>query len=496
MLLICSHCEARQEVKKSIGNIKVLCQCGERLSVPASLPDCQVISRQKQDRCLLCNRGFDLQTFREDTEIACGCGNLLFVSKDDVSEDSLGRRKTDQSSRLLEKELFGLIDTARLIHSSIHHIDKLMALIVQKTTDMLNAEACSAVMRDSKKKHLIFYAITGEKSSELTTFELAEDEGIVGKSITTKSTIVANNVGNDPQFSHRADEATGFVTHSVLCVPLLVDDNCVGALEIVNKRNIDGFSQHDVLLAEGIADQIAVAVQNAQLAQAALKAERRAAIGEAVSGVAHCLKNMLNGLQGGLYVLKSDVKKATGDISDRGFEMLERNMKRLTDLAQDMLSCSKDRTPEYEQTDINEVVDSVVELMRQRAQEQGSELRFTPDESLDEIAVDPKGIYRCILNLVSNALDACKEKSGVVVDVSTGTINTNEIIIRISDQGCGMDKATLNSIFEPFFSNKGSDGTGLGLSVTRKIVEEHSGRIGVDSVVNKGTTFSIYLPGQ
>ncbi|GMR06416.1 MAG: hypothetical protein BMS9Abin25_1010 [Gammaproteobacteria bacterium] len=415
------------------------------------------------------------------------------ISKIKMTKD---RRKIDQSSRVLEQELLGLIDTARLIHSSIHSLDKLMTLIVQKTTEILNVEACSAVMRDSEKKRLVFYALTGKKASVLSTFELAEDEGVVGWCITKKSTIVTNKVGDDPQFSQRADKMTGFVTRSILCVPLLVDDDCVGALEIINKKNKGGFNKRDVLLAEGIADQVAVAIQNVQLSQAALKAERRAAIGEAVSGVAHCLKNMLNGLQGGLYVLKSDVTKATGDVPDRGFEMLDRNMKRLMDLAQDMLSCSKDRKPEYELTDINEIPGSVVELMQQRAQEQGSELRFTPDESLDKITVDPKGIYRCILNLISNALDACKEKSGAVVNVSTGTVNTNEVVIRISDQGCGMDEATLNSIFEPFFSNKGPDGTGLGLSVTRKIVEEHNARIEVDSVVNEGTTFSIYLPGQ
>ncbi|GMR18315.1 MAG: hypothetical protein BMS9Abin33_0722 [Gammaproteobacteria bacterium] len=496
MLLICSHCEERQEVKKSIGNIEVLCQCGERLSVPAPPSDRQVISSQKQIQYPLCNHDFDPKTFRKDTEIACGCGKLLILPKNDTSKKSIGRRKTDQSSQLLEKELLGLIDTAGVIHSSIHHLDKLMTLIVQKTTEMLNVEACSAVMLDSEKNRLVFYALTGEKSSELTTFELAEDEGVVGRCITTKSTVVTNNVGDDPQFSQRADETTGFMTRSILSVPLLVDDGCVGALEILNKKNKDGFSNHDVLLAEGIASQVAIAIQNAQLAKAALKAERRAAIGEAVSGVAHCLNNMLNGLQGGLYVLKSDVKKASSHVSDRGFEMLDRNMKRLIDLAQDMLSCSKDRKPEYAQTDINEVAGAVVELMRQSAREQGSELHFTPDESLGEIAIDPKGIYRCILNLTSNALDACKEKSGAVVNVNTGTANINEIVIRIVDQGCGMDDVTLNSIFEPFFSNKGSDGTGLGLSVTRKIVEEHNGRIEVDSVINEGTTFGIYLPKQ
>jgi signal transduction histidine kinase len=242
--------------------------------------------------------------------------------------------------------------------------------------------------------------------------------------------------------------------------------------------------------------KIAVAIQNVQLAQKALQAERRAAIGEAVSGVAHCVKNMLNGLHGGLYVARSDMKRAPGDVSSTGFEMLERNLGRLTDLVRDMLSCSKERKPEYEQADINTVVDSVVELMRQKAGENELELVFKPDNSLGEVSIDPKGIYRCLLNLVSNALDACKDRKGAEVNVSTVNGRQEEVAIKVADQGCGMDEATLNSIFNPFFSGKGSAGTGLGLTVTQKIVEEHNGRIEVDSEIGKGTTFIVYLPKQ
>ncbi len=496
MLVICSQCDKRHEVMKPDKEVDILCSCGEALMVLPGGSNRQIISKQKQVQCPLCNRSFELQTFRENTEIVCSCRNLLVISNDNVSGMPIGRRKTDEAFQLLEKELLGLIDTSHLIHASIHNLDKLLVLIVRKTTEMLDVEACSVVMRDSVKDCLVFYAITGDKSSELSSFEIAENEGIVGSCVTKRSTIVANNVESDSRFSQRADEASGFVTRSLLCVPLLVEDECIGALEMVNKKDINGFDKRDILLAEGIASQIAVAIQNVQLTQKALKAERRAAIGEAVAGVAHCIKNMLNGLQGGFYVLKSDIKKASGDIPERGFEMLDRNLKRLIDLVYDMLYCSKERRPEYEPADINEVVGSVVELMQQKARERKLELRFTPDKGLGKMAIDTKGIYRCVLNLVSNALDACNGKKDAVVIVSTNTGNAGEVVIRISDKGCGMDEATVNSIFEPFFSKKGSDGTGLGLSVTRKIVEEHTGRIEVDSAINVGSTFSIYLPGQ
>jgi signal transduction histidine kinase len=113
---------------------------------------------------------------------------------------------------------------------------------------------------------------------------------------------------------------------------------------------------------------------------------------------------------------------------------------------------------------------------------------------LREVSIDPKGIHRCLLNLVSNALDACKDRKGAAVNVSTANGNQEEVTIKVADQGCGMDEATLNSIFNPFFSRKESGGTGLGLSVSQKIIQEHNGRIEMDSELGRGTTFSVYLP--
>jgi signal transduction histidine kinase len=158
-----------------------------------------------------------------------------------------------------------------------------------------------------------------------------------------------------------------------------------------------------------------------------------------------------------------------------------------------MLKYSKDHKPEYEATKIAELVGSIVDLMKVRAEDRHLQLRFNPNVDVGEIEIDPKGIYRCVLNLVTNALDAC-EKENAVVEVSIIDGSKENIIIEVADQGSGMDESTLKSIFQPFFSKKGSKGTGLGLSVTQKIVQEHGGKIEVDSSPGQGSTFRIHLP--
>ena len=494
MLVICPQCDNRYEIQKSNQTVNIPCDCGENLTVLPWLSYRQVMTEQKQINCPLCDRNFDLRMYRANTEIACNCGNLLVVEYAESKNDQIGRRKTDHDSHLRQKELHGLIDTSRLIHSAIQDLTVLLRLIVRVTTEMLEVEGISIVLYDAKEDNLVFYAVAGEKSSELNSFRLAKGEGIAGSCITNKSAILVNDVQNDARFSQRADKKTGFSTRSILCVPLMVDNECIGAIEAVNKKANEGFGKYDMLLAEAVASQIAVAIQNVQLHEEAINSERLAAIGQAVTSVAHCVKNMLMALNGGFYIIQQDLKKLEQESTNKGFEILERNMNRLTDLVQDMLTYSKDREPEYELAEINDLVDSVVELMQTKAKDLGIALSFMPEKSLGEITIDPKGIYRSVLNLVSNAIDASKDMENATVIVRTGINDAKEVIIDVVDQGCGMEEDTIQSIFQPFYSSKGSKGTGLGLSVTKKIVEEHGGRIQVTSSIGEGSTFSIFIP--
>jgi signal transduction histidine kinase len=497
MLIECPKCEKRNEVTKTNTSLELLCQCGEKLVVLPWLLYRRTITDQQHIKCPLCKRDYDLRKYRNNTEIACNCGSLLTVHRsDDSITEFIGRRKSDQAHRLLQIELQGLIDTSRLIHSSISNVNRLFPLIIQIATDILNAEGSTIVLRDKEEGGLIFkYLINVKDNFNLASFRLAEGEGIAGECVKNKSSIIVDNTQNDSRFSNRADQESGFTTNSILCVPLIIDNECIGALEVVNKKDDAVFDKHDLLLAEAIASQIAIAIHNVQLAEEALKTERLAAIGQAVTGISHCVKNVLNGLEGGVFILKKAIKESEARISEQGLLMLERHQSRLKDLVLDMLTYSKEREPEYKSSNLNEITASVVELMQPKANEGKILLEFHPMQDLENIEIDPQGIYRCILNLVSNALDACEVENSTV-DVSIKPFDSRQIAIEIKDNGCGMDEAALQSIFKLFYSTKGSKGTGFGLAVTQKIVKEHSGNIEVSSKPGEGTTFRICLPKE
>ena len=113
---------------------------------------------------------------------------------------------------------------------------------------------------------------------------------------------------------------------------------------------------------------------------------------------------------------------------------------------------------------------------------------------IGEAELDGKGIYRCILNLVTNALDACAGARGTVTISTRSVADPDGVEIVVTDTGCGIAEEDLPQVFRVFYSTKGSDGTGLGLAVTQKIVREHGGEIAVESRRGTGTSFTIRLP--
>lgn len=235
-----------------------------------------------------------------------------------------------------------------------------------------------------------------------------------------------------------------------------------------------------------------------RLEQELIKSERLAAIGQTVAGLAHYIRNILFGLDGGVYVVNKALKNHDGRKVSTGWEMVQRNIGKISSLVSDLLSYSKERKPEYESCSPNTIADEVCELMDNKAKESGIEIVRDFDSTIGKVSLDPKGIHRCLLNLVSNAIDACMSDDGedkeYLVQVITRRESDGVVVFQVSDNGCGMDEEVRKQIFSNLFSTKGSKGTGLGLLITQKIVQEHKGTISVDSEPGKGSTLTIRLP--
>lgn len=164
----------------------------------------------------------------------------------------------------------------------------------------------------------------------------------------------------------------------------------------------------------------------------------------------------------------------------------------------DLLSYSKEREPEYEVCRPNEIINDIRELLKDNAGESKIEIIPDFDDTIGEVIMDGSIIHEALLNLASNAVDACLFDEDMSknwqVKLKTEMEPGHVIKFEISDNGAGMDREVLQKLFTSFFSTKGHRGTGLGLMVTRKLIEEHKGTIDVTSRLHEGTTFIVRLP--
>lgn len=226
-----------------------------------------------------------------------------------------------------------------------------------------------------------------------------------------------------------------------------------------------------------------------------LEAERLAAVGQTVAGLAHGIKNILMGLEGGTYLMESGLRQQHLVKVQDGVRMLRRNTEKMSNLARNLLDLSKGRIPKVAMTDPNALVQEVVELYGEMARKAGIELALDLEPGLAPAPLDAEGIHTALANLVSNAVDACQmsQKPGRTVLLRTfedrGTLG-----FEVADDGSGMDYEAKQKVFTTFFTTKGEGGTGLGLLMTRKIVQEHGGRILFESEPGQGAKFTILLP--
>ena len=228
-----------------------------------------------------------------------------------------------------------------------------------------------------------------------------------------------------------------------------------------------------------------------------IERERLSAVGQTVAGMAHYIKNILNGLEGGIYMVNTGLKKDKQPMLAKGWGIVQNNVAKISDLVMDMLTYSREREPELESCSPNDIAQDVFDLMDEKAKRSHVTLVKDFDSSIDICFLDPAGLHRCLLNLVTNAIDACvfdtnKEKDwSVTIKTQKGE---DEIRFHVTDNGMGMTKEIQEKIFERFFTTKGSKGSGFGLLVTQKTIEEHGGKVTFESEPGKGTTFSLHLP--
>lgn len=255
------------------------------------------------------------------------------------------------------------------------------------------------------------------------------------------------------------------------------------------------FHEEHLKLMIAIGHQAALAIEDTSYYSAMVQAERLAAVGQTIATLSHHIKNILQGIRGGSYLIQEGLKGDEPGVVRKGWGIVEKNQEKISNLVMDMLTFSKERDPEVTDASLNQVTADVVELMQIHSQDANVQLIWRPAEQMPRLTFDPEGLHRAILNVVTNAIDACDGRESGQVEVSTKfDAKAGHALIQVVDNGVGIGPNDLKKVFVIFESQKGGRGTGLGLSVSQKIMQEHGGEIEVKSTLGEGSCFVLKLP--
>ncbi len=422
-------------------------------------------------------------------------------------EGSRVLQKPDGAAGWLRERLVSLSVMYRTTQAISHilEIDSLLPQVLELVFESIGAHRGAILLKD-ESGHLVPKAVRWSDpagSDERMTISRT----IIDYVLEQGQGVITTDAPADKRFS-LAQSIVDYHIREAICVPIQgrhttlgvlyadIQSDCGIALLTGGKDAPRGkFSQDQLMLMVAIGHQAGLAIENTTFYNAKIQAERLAAVGQTIATLSHHIKNILQGIRGGSYLIDLGLNEKDETIVRRGWTIVEKNQTKIYNLVMDMLSFSKDREPALEPADLNETVGDVVELMQSRAEELGVQLIFTPSSSMPRVMVDPEGIHRAVLNIVTNAIDASEGSADARVTITTEwDAEKSTARIRIADNGVGIEEAEIGSIFQIFASSKGSRGTGLGLPVSRKIISEHGGAISVSSQPGQGATFLIELP--
>lgn len=314
--------------------------------------------------------------------------------------------------------------------------------------------------------------------------------------------VLSTNAMADPRFAS-GDSVQSLRIRSAICVPVEHRGVVFGAIYIDTSASDQTFTNEQLRLLHAVGQQAGIALSNLQLHQSKLQTERLAAMGQTVASLSHSIKNILQGLSGGADLVEMGLDREDLEISRKGWGILRRNLDRITGLTTNMLAFSRQRQVEVEFTPLRPLIEDCAQLLETVCEQAGVVLLVDAEEEMPPVPIDPPLIHQAVMNLLTNALEAVAEGSGRITvrlkyeePDARGPGSPGEAHVIVIDNGPGIPKDRQATIFEPFQTSKGVRGTGLGLAVTKRVVEDHHGRLVLRSEPGKGSTFTMVLPAD
>jgi len=409
------------------------------------------------------------------------------------------------------KRLEALQEISFLLNSTLE-LREVLERALTSTEKLLSAEASSIFLLDPVTEELLFYALTGVKKSLLEGQRIPKGRGVAGWVVENRQLLLVPDASKDPRFFSRVDEESGFLTHNLVCIPLITKNRALGALEVVNLKDDGHFSQEDIPFLTTLGNHLATALDNALLYKELAEAHESLKTldqtkSHFISLASHELRTPLALIQSFHELLKSEMIGPLQPQQKEALDAMEKSLRWLNRIVADATNVAyldrEEKPLSLESFDlavlVRETIAQLAPLFDRRRQESSTE------GADGEVIVrgDSDQLRHVLQNLLLNAIRFTPDEGRIKITLEAKEF---EVRVGVSDNGIGIFQEEQGRIFEKFAhaqkATTHSSGTiefrtaglGLGLAIAKRIVEMHQGRIWVESQVGQGSTFHFTLP--
>jgi len=377
-----------------------------------------------------------------------------------------------------------LIDASKSINSTLD-LDKLLGLILDAATKSIGADRGTLYLVDDVKKELWSKILQGSNMIEI---RLPIGKGLSGFVAEKGETILIPDTYADPRFNPEIDKQSGYRTRNMLCMPMKnKDGKLIGVFQLLNKKE-GAFDAEDVNFIDAFSAHASVAIENARLAQEMVQNERLSAVGRMASVIIHDIKNPMGTLRVYAQVMK---KKSGNEEANKLADEMIRQVDRFVNMTQEILDFTRGvSASNFQDMEFKTVMDDVLSFIEKDLEKNNVKLEKNPNfEGI--VTMDQDKIVRVFYNIASNARDAMPQ--GGMLTLTTA-LDGGYVRIDFKDTGTGMPDEVKKKIFEPFMTYGKKHGTGLGMAIVKKVIDDHHGTIDIESEMGHGTTITIRLP--
>ncbi|MDE3058119.1 MAG: cyclic nucleotide-binding domain-containing protein [Bacteroidota bacterium] len=379
-----------------------------------------------------------------------------------------------------------LIDAAKTVNSTLD-LDKLLDVILETAIKSIGADRGTLYLLDEVKSEIWSKALRG---SEVVEIRLPVGKGLAGYVAKTGETINIPDAYNDARFNPEVDKKSGYHTNNMLCMPMRNrDKKIIGVFQMLNKKG-SAFTADDEEFINALSIHASIAIENARLAQEMVNNERLSAVGRMASTIIHDIKNPMGTLR--IYAQVMKKKSGNEEAAKLADEMITQ-VDRFVNMTQEILDFSRGvSSANIEVVEFNDIMEGVLLFIEKDLTKRNVKLEHDLQYK-GKAKLDQDKMVRVFYNIASNAADAMPD--GGTLSVST-TEQDGMVKIDFKDTGTGMPEEVKRKIFEPFVTYGKKHGTGLGMSIVKKVIDDHKGKIEIESEMGKGTTIHLFLPIQ